>query len=189
MKGDALWLDDVHVLPARWQEFFPSADQTPAERANALVRLVAYASLAAFAWNRSARSLVLGGAVIAVVSLAARGREAYPAPAVATAATGPDGCVRPTRDNPFANQLVTDIGKGRAPACAYDGVKDEVRASFNDGLFRDALDVYEVGNSQRQFVTMPVSGDIPDTAAFARFLYGNAPSCKSDPSQCVPGVN
>ena len=167
MKGDPLWLDDVHVLAARWQEFFPAAGQTPAERVNALVRLIAYASLAAFAWNRQARTLVVGGAVIAVVTLAARGREPYPwSAAVSTSDAAPDGCTRPTRDNPFANELVTDIGKNRPAACPYDSVKGDVRERFNDGLFRDALDVYEVGNSQRQFYTMPTSGGIPDTAAW-----------------------
>ena len=41
----------------------------------------------------------------------------------------------------------------------------------------------------KALLTMFHAPGAADTAAFARFLYGNAPSCKSDPSQCVPGVN
>jgi len=196
MKGDALWFDDVQVLWRRPLEFFPAADQTPAERVNALVRLVVYASLAAFAYNRQPRTLVLGGAAIAVVSLAFRGsdKDSYPVSArdsaqpVTTAQASTAQCTKPTKDNPFANVLLTDLAQNvnRPPACAYDDVKDEIRDHFNTGLIRDVGDVYQVQNSQRQYHTMPCSTGIPDTQAFANFLYGGMTSCHDDQSACRP---
>ena len=188
VPGDKIWYEDVRVLPARWREFFPNAQQTSEERVNALVRLVIYASLAVFAYNREMRTLVLGAGVVAVVSVAFghRRREAYPVPQPPLVAKEPSkGCTPPTRDNPFANVLLTELGKPRGPACAYDAVKGEIKAHFNTGLLRNATDVYEAENSQRQFHSMPVTTTIPDTAAFANFLYGDMNKiCKQSPAHC-----
>jgi hypothetical protein len=70
----------------------------------------------------------------------------------------------------------------------YDepGVAKQIRKNFNKGLFRNLDDVYEVENSQRQFVTMPVTTSAPDTIAFAEYLFGNKKTCKEDPSLCQP---
>jgi hypothetical protein len=197
--GDKIWYQDIPVLAKRWKEFFPTPQHTTAERTNALVRLVAYATAAAFVYNRQARTLVMGAGVVAVLSFVYgyqhRANHRRPGPDVdtnaATAKTAPPsdpsdaGCTRPTRDNPFANILLTDLGKpSRAPACPYDAVKDSIRDNFNAGLFRDALDVYERGNSQRQFHTMPVTTTLPDTKAFSNFLYGDMKSCKENAIHC-----
>jgi hypothetical protein len=192
MKGDLIWYNDVSVLPRHWTEFFPSRDHTSQERVNALVRLVAYATLAAFAYNRQPRTLVMGAATIAVVSVAFSGStrtETYPndsSAVVETAEALSDrACTKPTRDNPFGNVLLTDLcDASRPPACAYDSVKDDITAKFNDGLFRNSSDVYQKENSQRQFMTMPVTTSIPDTGAFANFLYGNMKSCKTFSADC-----
>lgn len=98
-------------------------------------------------------------------------------------------CTKSTPDNPFGNMLLSDLATnpGRAPACKYDDQKDLVRSNFNIGLVRNAYDVYEKENSQRQWMTMPVTTSAPDTIAFAQFCYGNAgrPTCKEDPSRCT----
>jgi hypothetical protein len=188
-RGDKVWYEDVAVLPRRWKEFFPTADQTPAEKMNALARLVLYCTLAVFAYNRQPRVLAIGGGALAVISLAFghRRAEAFPTLAAPIASEGTARCTPPTRDNPFAIALLTDLNNGdRAPACAYDAVKDVVRPHFNDGLIRDSTDVYEVENSQRQFYTMPVTTNIPDTGAFSKFLYGNMPNCKQNMAACLP---
>lgn len=192
--GDKIWYDDVRVLPARWAEFFPRPEQTPEERVNAIVRLVLYATLAAYVYNREARTLVLGLGAVAVVSFVFGHprRERFPAAgggALAAAAGAPGACTRPTRDNPFANVLLTDLGKpDKPPACAYDTVRGEVRDAFNAGLFRNATDVYERENSQYQYYTMPVTTGIPDTTAFRNFLYGGMRSCKQDAAACPSRV-
>lgn len=190
MPGDKIWFEDVAVLPRRWKEFFPTADQTSEERINSVVRLVVYATLAIFAYNQQARTLVMGAAVVAVVSFAfGRQRESFPtAPAAPLQVTGTAKCTPPTKDNPFANVLLSDLGSQRPPACAYDAVKDSIRTNFNDGLMRNATDVYERENSQRQFYTMPVTTGIPDTAAFSQFLYGGMTSCKEDAAHCRPAT-
>lgn len=180
--GDKIWYEDVRILTARWREFFPAPHHTSAEKVNALVRLVLYVALATFVYNREVRTLVLGGGVIAVLSFAFGHRTTERLTPEAPLPT--TECTKPTRDNPFANVLLTDLGKPRAPACAYDSVKDELRAHFNDGLIRNATDVYEKENSQHQYYTMPVTTTIPDTHAFANFLYGGMKSCKENAEHC-----
>lgn len=190
LSADKIWYDDVQVLWRRWKEFFPSAQHTPAERVNALVRLILYATLAIYVYNRQARTLVVGAGAVAVVSFAFGQRishESYPAkpsqPLVAGGATG--SCTPPTKDNPFANVLLTDLKDAqRPPACPYDAVKQDITKHFNAGLFRNAADVYETENSQRQYYTMPVTTTIPDTGSFANFLYGGMTNCKEDARFC-----
>lgn len=190
LQGDKVWYEDVSVLVQRWTEFYPRPDHTTEERVNALVRLTLYATLAAWAYNRQPRTLVFGAGVIALVSFAFSSRkEMLPSSSGMAVAgrllAGPGTCTPPTRDNPFANVLLTDLGKpSRPPACAYDAVKDDVKANFNAGLVRNASDIYERENSQHQFYTMPVTTTIPDTAAFSNFLYGGMRSCKTDAAAC-----
>lgn len=190
VPGDKVWYDDVTVLAARWKEFFPRPEHSPEERVNSLVRLIIYATLAAYVYNRETRTLVLGAGIVAVVSFAfschRRRRERYPTPPGASGGGAvPQACVQPSRENPFANVLLTDLGKPpRAAACQYDTVKAAVKANFNAGLIRNSVDIYERENSQHQYYTMPVTTTIPDTGAFANFLYGGMKSCKEDASAC-----
>ena len=103
-------------------------------------------------------------------------------------ASHPRSCVRSTAANPFGNVLLTEYGDDphRPEACAYETQRDAVRANFNKNFPRNLTDVYEVENSQRQFVTMPVTTSIPDTAAFADFVYGSGlRGCKYDNANCT----
>jgi hypothetical protein len=204
MQSDPIWYENVKVLPARYREFFPTRDQSHEERLNAIVRLIGYASLAAFAIHRRVKYLALGVAGIALTTLAHRFgmrarlknsggymNETYANVAPAGVGRGNVRCSRPTDKNPFSNMtvgaLITD--PTRAPACSYDapGVADEMRRGFNKGLFKNMEDVYEVENSQRQFYTMPVTTSAPDTIAFAQFLYGSrGKTCKEAPEKCKP---
>ena len=212
MAADDIWYNQPRVLLARWTEFFPSREQSAEERVNSLVRLCVYASLALYAYRRDPRVVAAGLIVAGVITVAYRpGREllgpsapaASRTPAARTvqgpfgpqavdyvpapAAPADEACVLPTASNPFGNFLLTDHADrpDRAPACEYDFVKDDIRREFNDGLPRNVGDVYERQNSQRQFYTMPNTRSLPDTKAFAEFLYGNSGGCKQDPSKCT----
>ena len=210
-ESDTAWYRDLTVLARRPVEFWPNQVQTEDERLNSLVRLLAYVTLAVYMYRRDLKFLSFGVGAVAFLSLVHRfgngpsrcagtgaaaatvskrsaacgrrsGREATRTPPEAT-------CTRSTPNNPFANLLVSDLATnpGRAPACNYDAHKDEIERNFNKGLVRNMYDVYDKENSQRQFMTMPVTTAAPDTAAFARFAYGNVgrTTCKEDPSRCT----
>ncbi len=200
---DPVWYRDVRVLARRPAEFFPAADQTPEERVNSIVRLLLYCTAAVFVYSRQGRYAAFGLASVAVVSLAYRaslperpGRQGRPGRATRPASVAgipvddvlpaQRECTPSTADNPFGNVLIGD-DPGRAPACPYDEQASVIRDNFNKGLVRNVYDVYEKENSQRQWMTNPVTTSTPDTIAFANFCYGNAGrrTCKEDPSKCT----
>lgn len=217
LGSDPVWYQDVRVLPLRPTEFFPSRDQSADERVNAIVRLVLYAAIAVFAYTRSPGYIAFALVAVSVVSLVhGVGQRRKSAPGTrdmehgglaggggagglaggglgGLAGGGPESaqrvaraCTRSTTDNPYANRLPGDA-PDRPPACKIDDHADAVRANFNAGLVRDPFDVWERGNSQRQFMTMPVTTGAPDTMAFARFCFGGAgrKTCKEDTSMCT----
>lgn len=191
MERDVVWYDDVRVLPKRWQEFFPKASMSTAERTNAIIRLIIYIVLALYLYKPSARYIVVGAVAVASVSLLHKNDPPKPLAETFDAMTGPPlvvktECKKSTPENPFANYLLTDDPLG-PPACPYDQHAKEIRENFNKTLFRDASDIYERQNSQRQFMTMPNTQKIPDTRAFAEFLTGgpSRPTCKEQSSVCT----
>ena len=197
LSSDPIWYKNMKVLFLRPREIVPSRDQSDAERVNAIVRLVAYCSLAVALIRSNIMYFVLGLAIIVIVTLAfALGEkkknknESYSNLRPTTVKRERKNCSKSTSINPFSNATVGALlgEEGRAPACSYDspGVSDEMRKNFNKGLFRDLDDVYEVENSQRQFYTMPVTTSAPDTIAFAEYLYGRKDTCKENPSLCEP---
>lgn len=195
--SDPVWYKDMGILPAKYADFFPTASQSDAERLNAFVRLVAYASVAAFLIRFNAKYIVVGALVIGIASYAyktygVRMRyEPFANVRPQSVEQAPKRCSRPTAENPFSNMTIGTLidNPTRAPACSYDdaGVAADIRKNFNRGLFRNLEDVYEVENSQRQFYTMPVTTSAPDTIAFAEFLYGSrGKTCKELPEKCEP---
>lgn len=229
LRSDPVWYQDVRVLTRRLDEFWPSSDQSPEERVNSIVRLLAYCTLAVYLYKGQVKHLAFGAVAIGVVSLAYRGggarvmtrvwarvggggnnkrrqggtagcgrraavhhqgrRHAVGGVRPKHAARAATQCTRSTPSNPFANVLLTDLADnpGRAPACKYDEHQAEIRDNFNRGLVRNVYDIYEKENSQRQFMTMPVTTALPDTVAFANWCYGSAarPTCKEVPGKCT----
>jgi hypothetical protein len=190
--GDKVWYRRPAALFARPAEFFPAASQSPEERVNALARLIAYVAAGVGLWRGDARALLAAAAAIAALSAVhAFGGEAFSGPgapfAESNRARG-GKCVKSTAENPFGNVLLTDLADDpdRPPACDYDSMRDDIEVNFNRGLFRNLTDVYDRENSQRQFMTNPVTTGIPDTLAFAQFAYGSeAKGCKESPAACT----
>jgi hypothetical protein len=90
-------------------------------------------------------------------------------------------CRKPTKDNPFMNPPVTDFNDGDVPAaCNADDedIKEKIELNFNNELYRDIEDLFNVKNSQRQFYTVPVTAIPNDQQAFAEWLYKSPATCK-----------
>jgi hypothetical protein len=198
LNSDPIWFQNIKILFLRPSEIIPTRDQSDAERVNAIVRLVLYCSLAVALIRSNVMYLVLGLAIIVIVSLAfalgakkKKKNESYANLRPTTVKREKKGWSRSTPDNPYWNATVGALlgDEGRPPACSYDspGVAKDMRRNFNKGLFRNLDDVYEVENSQRQYVTQPVTTSAPDTIAFAQFAYGDrGTTCKEDTSKCMP---
>ena len=99
-----------------------------------------------------------------------------------------NNCRIPTKNNPFMNISHDELNKPNIPeACNADDekIKDDIDNKFNDDIFRDIDDLYNIKNSQRQFYTIPVSNYMPDTKKFAEWCYKMPLNCKSNQESCL----
>lgn len=97
-------------------------------------------------------------------------------------------CKRPSRDNPFMNPTLDEFNKPDIPcACNADDedINEEMKNTYNEDLFRDVNDLFDIKNSQRQFYTVPVTSNPPDTIKFANWLYKTPMTCKNDQERCL----
>jgi len=97
-------------------------------------------------------------------------------------------CRRPTPDNPFMNPTITDFNTSTpAVACNSDDedIKEEINRSFNQGLYMDLNDLFNVKNSQRMWYTVPMPAIPPDTIALAKWLWKQPETCKNSSQYCL----
>uniref|UniRef100_A0AAU7YMW3 Minor capsid protein P9 transmembrane helices domain-containing protein n=1 Tax=Micromonas commoda virus TaxID=3057169 RepID=A0AAU7YMW3_9PHYC len=175
-------------------EFWPTSQQTTAERVNATARFVIYATCILYLIRRDIRIFILGATVLSVLyvmekSKMIKGKKAKKETYV------PE-CQLPTVDNPMANVLMSDFDgrPDRPSACRYDTVRDEVndmlsgRIPYGPQKSRSPMPDAQRNAFSRQFVSGPVTSIPGDQTAFAEWLYGEkgAPICKSDPTLCSP---
>ena len=99
-------------------------------------------------------------------------------------------CIRPTRNNPFMNfDIINDLTErpGRAPACNYREVANEVKKEFDYNYYRDVDDCFDSNERAMRFYTMPVTEAVNDQDLFAKALYLSPDgSCKENQLNCSP---
>jgi len=91
-------------------------------------------------------------------------------------------CRIPTKDNPFMNPLLADFGSNKSkPACtSYNnkGVQRVTKDFFEEDLYKDVNDIFDNGNSQRQFFSVPGNSVPNDRDTFMKWCYQTPPTCK-----------
>jgi Ca2+/Na+ antiporter len=100
-------------------------------------------------------------------------------------------CRKPSKDNPFMNNNIEDIGKYSPIACNSDDedIKSQITEQFNDDLYKNTTNLFEQKNAERQFYTVPVPNGIPDTVKFANWAYKSKRTCKTDQKDCTTHDN
>ena len=165
---DPIWYNDISTLWKKPFDFFPvrRQDQTDAEFINAIVRFVTYVSLLLTFYTRRVVVLMYGAVVIAILTMLFQNKEwrlskdrrenprAY--------------CRRPTKENPFANTLTDEFGKGEWPPC--EGLEDEKVRLATLNTYTDIDDFPNSTVNERQFMTLPNAGYGPDFAGFSKQL-------------------
>ncbi len=182
------------LRPDRWGVIIPRPGMTLDAQLNAVTRFaLAYALLLAlFRRGRAALAVAMIAAVLtAWVYYADRSSDAalkrrMESLEVETDPVSRDLRVRPTRDNPFMNVLVTDYAQfaNRPPAADVTraDVQERAETAFDHNLYRDASDVFHRRSSSRPFYTTAATTIPNDQHAFARWLYDAGPTCK-EPKQ------
>ena len=96
---------------------------------------------------------------------------------------------QPTVDNPYMNPFVTDFNnEDITPApCNVDDMEihNKISKKFNNGLFMNIDDLWDIKNSQRQFFTLPVNSIAGNQKDFAEWLYKDKECCKTDQMGCL----
>lgn len=204
--AENIWYKDPRgfVTSDNFTDVIPSGNMTYAQQLNAVMRLTLYYSAAISVIRLRTDSLVLPVAAAILTFLlyeGSGGADASSSPssspagadgfyggspvdfparsstgAAANALAGAGACARPTRHNPFMNQLPLDPVRAphESPACdpLVPAVKAQMHEKFQRDLFRDTGDLFERGNSERQFYTVP-SNQPEDQTAFAQWIYGD----------------
>tara|TARA_B100001093_G_C26604808_1_gene917539 strand:+ start:98 stop:763 length:666 start_codon:yes stop_codon:yes gene_type:complete len=195
-----VWFDSPRELVENDQllNFWPTKEQSPAERVNAATRFILYSTLITYSFRRDERVFILTSmVVIGLWVLYSNGavKGSSMVQAVSGGLDGDGSCRRPTQENPMSNISVTEFGKpSPPPACFYPTVRKEVMDNldntipFDAGRSRSSLPEHQRNAASRQFVTMPVSTVPGAQTEFAEWCYGKkfSPICRSDQSVCSP---
>lgn len=203
--NDKFWYDDFKILfdKNRLIEFFPTQDQSNAEKLNSIVRLSIYIAIGVFLYN-SDTSFFVYALVVALFTVFIYKNKSEKLDNVEDSDNNEEmadededvkECTRPTLDNPFMNFTMKDflnIEDGQTvtkpPACNIEDpeIKKEIDNNFNNNLYRDVDDVFGKMNSQRQFFTMPWTSNLPDEKGeFKNWLYKTPKTCKEDSDYCI----
>jgi hypothetical protein len=205
---DHFWGQDPSILFRldRLREFFPTSDQSLAERMNSLTRLIIYITVAVAVYQNKGDAFHLGGLIVGLIffmwnaQTISKGSEGFAAtrptpPRLLNdeSATGlphassglPRECVPPTRENPYMNRLLYDDPE-RPPACRGPGMQEMAANLLDQQLFNDVDDIYSRNANQRLFATMPSTTRVPERENFASWLVKPDSSCKTNRDKCAP---
>lgn len=97
-------------------------------------------------------------------------------------------CKKPTKDNPFMNPIIMDYNTFNPPlACNIDDdeIKEYIENSFNNELYMNFDDLFNIKNSQRIWYTIPMPAIPPDQIAFGNWLSKPDVTCKQDQEMCT----
>jgi len=190
---DPFWFSAPEILfnKDRLTEFFPVESMTNNEKLNSVLRLSIYASGILVLYHKNLNVLLIP-AFVALVTLYIFKFNKVQKEEEKTEGFEVPKCTMPTKDNPFMNTLVSDVGmyKERPEACSVEEVSEDIEKHFNDGLFKDVNDLYDKNNSQNRFYTMSNTNEYGikhgDTVKYANWLYNTSQStCKEDTGQCT----
>lgn len=194
---DPFWTENMTVLFSRKRlhEFWPSAQLSFYEQANAVTRFLIYAGILLSFANKNSMYLVYALLVVIFIAIVVL-RKAAPVLSRSSKKSGhfpklqkmnKKSCTKPTEENPFGNVLMHEYQDNpqRLSACDSEIVKDEVNNKFFSDFNQDPYDVFNRKHSQRQFFSTANTQIPNDQDSFAHWLYGKeGPTCKENALMC-----
>lgn len=182
MNQDKFWAVDPYVLVSkeRLMEFFPTKEMTREEKMNALTRLILYISFLMILYKKNIKFLYFPFFVMSLMLFLDKNnsKEFFKK----------DKCVKPDKNNPFMNVLMTDYKDNpeREEACGVQDtdIKKMIEENFDFNLYKDTDDLFDRNNSQRQFYTTANTQIPNDQDSFAKWLYRTESTCKEETIKC-----
>ena len=202
-----IWIKSPSILLSKKQinKIWPTKDMTRNEKLNAITRLVILLSILGYFVTHSYNFFITGGVTLAVITILyyiQESKSEVPLQDKVEGFTNPKvyealktNFTNPTVKNPAMNVLLPEIGdnpdrKAAAPSFNPDVEKKINESAGNVGpdprLFLDLGDSINFEQSMQRFYTTANTRVGNDQTAFAKFCYGEMPSCKEgDALQCT----
>lgn len=199
---DIFWTKDPYILFDR-TKLIPNDGMSMNEKLNALSRGIILLTIIGFIFIQTYKVVISGAITLFVICILQLFYQ-YRSPNNQVEGFSEESLYKnnksnyqePTRANPAMNVLLTEINDNperNEAAPLYlsevdqkmnDSVKSFVStSSFNDKtidqkLFKDLGDSWGFEQSMRQFFANPITTIPNDQESYAKFLYGDMPSCK-----------
>ena len=179
-KCELFWYRDINSLLTlnNLTKFIPNKGYTLDENLNAVVRLSVYISIVLVLLNNEINYLILTICAFLITFFIFSSSkkdilENYKS----------NNHIIPTKNNPFMNIMMDDYIKNPDRKIQDDIVYNielqrDIEKQFNHNLYKDSSDIYDKGNSQRQFYTMPVTTIPNKQKEFAEACYKTGETCK-----------
>jgi len=197
--NDNFWLNNPNILLNREYitEVWPTENLEYPEKLNAFTRLVILLSLTGYFLTKSIKIPITALITIGIIVMLYKSKAGKKKNIESVKEQFSNikdlfdkdetKFKKPTKNNPMMNIMLPEINnkpKRKPAAPAYDEkIEEEInQKAANIGLekdlFRDLGDSIAFDHSMRQFHTMPNTQIPNDQEAFAKFCYGDMPSCK-----------
>lgn len=198
--SEMFWFQHPNVLIKDF-ELWPKEDMEFNRKLNAISRLVILLTVLGFGYTQNLRFLTVGIAtLIAIVFLHRQKMELDTKEGFSLQdIVPPDNMTfyKPNAKNPLSNVLLTEIlddpDREAAPPAFNPPTTKEINQDtqemvqqqhpdfpgMKDKLFKDLGDSFEFHNSMIPFNSNPITTIPNDQNAFAKFCYGDMPSCKA----------
>lgn len=211
------WVDNPRILVENYNHVLPTGSANKTENSNAVARLVILGTVVSFVLTMRFSMLIIGVACLLALAFVHRSEQQADIEGFVGSVSVQAECVgeevvdlqAPTRANPLMNVMLTDykddVTRPAAAPAFNPVVEEEINARAADSelypgamvaaderskLYQDLGDELVFDQSMRNFYAMP-STTIPNAQdAFAKYCYGDMPSCRSgDQEQCWKNVN
>lgn len=186
---DKFWYEEPSILLDRFIDFFPSKRMSTAERLNSIVRLAIYITVVLMLMKGALWPLYITLIVMGLTLFIYKNTAEPFRPLGANEIIDEFGerCTIPTTQNPYMNVTIDEIqdNPDRAPACSplNPMISSQIDDNFKKGHYRDIDDIFDKQASINFWTN--ASTTIPgDQNKFARWLFGDMPSCKEDSAHC-----
>lgn len=190
--SERIWFDDIRgfMTEANYSKFYPSKDMSFAEQLNSLLRFAIYFSILVFVIRKDTNIffavIFMAGFTYMLYTVDTKNKVAerfYLSENNLEHDRHTNKlCVKPTKENPFMNILMSDYSENpqRKEACdiTKGSVKHKVKKLFDNNLYRDVSDIYDKNASDRNYYTTPITTIPNQQTEYAQFLYGQDKGCK-----------
>lgn len=193
------WLNDPTVLFNKQYitELWPNKSMSQTQKLNAITRLIIILTILGYLLTHSQYVLVSGLVTLVVIVVLHSTKKPKRKVTFKEPFFTPkkdlteEVYTLPTKENPLMNVLLPEIQDNPERKPAAPAFNPAIEKEINDEtmdkrLFLDLGDNITFEQSMRQFYANPNTSIPNDQMAFAKFCYGDMPSCKEgDPFQCA----